>query len=256
MFTTSTYLGFQRNASNELQLLINNVVVATSTTTGFTTNTWHHIEWEIKVDASGTCDVWLNNSLEISYTGNTTNGLTATYYRFRTGNGNTAMSGIYMWDNAAGGAFDAYVGDFEPVQLLPDANGTTNDGTAVGAASNFQCVDETFRNGDTDYVSMSDSETELYSYATLAGSPTIHTVVVQPSFRSAYTRMRAEAECLSNGSALNSNPSRFVLNAGDQFSTYGPIPFIWDFDVDPDTGFAWDAAGVNAAEFGVTAYNT
>jgi hypothetical protein len=209
---------------------------------------------ESVVAVAGYCKVYLNGELVIDYTGNTTNGLTNTNYRPRLFGSYTNFNTVAVWDTAGSSGFNSLYTDFIPVQILPDGAGSSTQGTPVGAASNFQCVDETFRNGNTDYVALdvATAQKDLYTYSAVGLAGNVISVIALPAAGLLTTgTARMKVETVSNGVPA-STPSTIPLGKSGS-STYGTTTLPFELPVNPDTNAAWTVAEIDAAEFGVSA---
>lgn len=120
-------------------------------------------------------------------------------------------------------------------------------GNLTGLAANWPQVDENPPLGDKSYNSSATvSQEDLFSFPALASTPTtIYTVAVKANVartdagaRTINLRTKSGATT-GNGSTPGISP---------------PVSYGWvssHFDLNPDTGLAWTAAGVNGAKHGI-----
>ena len=242
------------NISNFLTLRIGASVVGTGTI-NISVGVYYRITVEAKIDAVGYVKVYVNGVLDIDYSGNTTNSLSPILYRARTGSGTPGIRGAYIvWDTAGSSGFNSLYTDFIPVQLLPDGAGSSTQGTPVGAANNWQCVDETFRNGTTDYVTLDvvTAQKDLYTYSAVGLPGNVISVAMIPAANLATIgTARIKCETVSNGTPASTSASRILPNISAV--AYGNSLSGFEFPVNPDTNAAWTVAEIDAAEFGVSA---
>lgn len=238
-------IGLYKTANQGLAIWVNGSFPAASA--GFLTfnNAWCYIEWEVYVHpTNGTSKVWLNGALVIDYTGNT-----------RT-SGNSNIQAVqlqrdastqdwddwYVYDTNAG-AITTHQGDCVVYGVLPNAAGTYAEWTP-SAGANYECVDETPPNGDTDYVSSGTvGQKDSYVFTDLpVFSGAIKGLTVTTFARKDDAGSRAFAVLTKSGATEVDGATRNI-NATYQgwYETY---------ETDPNTGAEWTRANFNAAEFG------
>lgn len=207
---------------------------------------WHYIECKVVIASSG-------GSVIVKIDGNTIFNLTsqntlgqsgygASWLRFLSPSSNTFVDDLVMWDTS-GSVNNDFMGDCKVYQLAPDANGDVNNFTP-STGSNYQNVDETTPNDDTDYNESSTvNDVDRYSYATLTEPGNIKGVQVNAYYRKtdAYIRS-AKIQAMSN-THLSEGSEKFL---GDSYKTDSSI-----FELNPDGSVAWTDTTINAATFGV-----
>jgi len=127
--------------------------------------------------------------------------------------------------------------------LFPSGAGSSTQMTP-SAGSNFQCVDETSPNGDTDYVSDSVvGHKDLYAMGNLPStSGTIKGIQVLSYDRKDDAGTRQIKNKIKSG-ATEADGATVTLG-----TSYVYVRDI--FEHDPDTGAPWTPSGVNAIEAG------
>ena len=208
---------------------------------------WNYIEiYATIADSGGNVKVWVNDNLDIDYTGDTKGAVADTdvssigfrYGSFR----DSLVDDFYALDPNVS-PHQTRLGNCKVDTLYPEANGDTNDFTP-SAGSNYENVDERPPDDDTTYnQSSAPGDVELYDMDDLAANTEIYALQV-----SAYAR-KTDAGSLT---------VRLGAKVGGA-EHWGPdIGLSTDFDYlkriieqDPDTGTSWTRSGVNGAQFGV-----
>ena len=217
----------------------------------------HHIEGYVVLGASsnGTVQIWVDGSLVIDQTSVTNDGglgdsctaieIIDILGQIDTTSGITAtaeLSHLAVWD-ATGDAPTGYVGPHRLVVARPDGAGDST-GFTPNTGNNWAAVDDTVRNGDTDYVEASSAATkDLYTYSTFG--TTVDTIVgvnvrtwaKNPDVGTKQFKMKCKS------SATEDNGATFTLTGS--YALYQET-----FGVDPNTSAAWTISGLNAAQFG------
>lgn len=117
------------------------------------------------------------------------------------------------------------------------------------AGSNWQNVDETVSDGDT----TKNTVVGAIKYDTFVSSDSISTAGTV-SKMTVYVTMKSSASFsqLPQLIVISSGASQSLYPTGVPFLTTSYVEYSYDFTTDPNTGSAWTAAAVNAAEFGYT----
>lgn len=162
--------------------------------------------------------------------------------------GNWYLDDMYLIE-VDGTSPNTPLGDIHVEQLVPSANGTTNNGTA-SSGSNYECVDEVQQNGDTDYVTLDAvDEIELYAINNISVTDgDIHAVKIRNCCRKDSTGDRyAQALVRVNGTNYASGNDISINNS--YIFEYGSSGQIWVLN--PDDSAAWEIADINALESGI-----
>lgn len=209
---------------------------------------WYWLEISVTFGNSGSFEVRLNGStiisgsgVDTSLSGNsyaTTFQIGSTYANGR----NNQFSDLYVC-NGLGSVNNNFLGDCKVSLLLPNGAGNSAQWTP-SAGSNYQCVDETTHNGDTDYVSSSTvGNIDTYAFGNLAANAgTILGVVTQTLAR------KDDAGSVTIAPVIRTNSNNYEGSAVPVPTSYTYLRQI--YEQNPDTAAAWSASEVNAAEFG------
>lgn len=210
-------------------------------------NQWCRIEIEAFRNATtGTLKIWVDEVLVVNFTGNTGNQdyVGMEIARYMAGR----LDDIAVWSHTGDAPNSAPLGDFRIHTLRPIANGNQNDGTPVGAASNWECVSDP-QGGDDDATYVENQNVgniDLFQLADLSGTPSaiLGAQVYIKARSEASVSRKIQARVRSGSTEVSNGTDLSVPNAG----TYsGHSAF---FPVDPDTGASWTPAGINAMEAG------
>jgi Concanavalin A-like lectin/glucanases superfamily len=217
-------------------------------------NTWRHIEFTISKTA-GTSVPTLTSyvdgvSVQTSVGGGTPvggAGSSINTVTIRSIGVSITVDDLIVWDSEGSGLTTTPMGIRTIETLRPSGAGSSAQFTPVGAASNYDCVDETNADSDTTYVSSSTAaQKDLYAFGNLGSTPTTITAAVVNTVARVGTvggiaTVRARAKSSSSEASGTSIDLQSVNYAAKQEA----------FVTDPATSTAWTGAGINAAEFGV-----
>lgn len=236
--------------SGKLEVRRGATVLATSTDTlliGVNT----YIEFSATIhNTTGAFEVRFNGITQASGSGvNTRNGTNNYANRVYFGHGGTNRSASVivddLWLNDANGSINnGFIGDVLVKALYPDGAGA-NTGFTPSAGANWQCVDETPANDDTDYVSSDVPGTkDTYAFQALPGTAVVvKAVMVQGRVRKDDAGGRTMK--LLNRAGVTDNESA-AFAPGTTYQYFGAI-----HETNPDTATAWTVAEVNGAQFGI-----
>lgn len=198
---------------------------------------------EIRLNGSATAALSLSN-INTRATSNSS----ADSIRFVAGGVNFGTScrfdDIYIID--ASGAPNAFLGDTRIDAYRPNAAGSsTAFATRVGAASNFQAVNQTNPDGDTSYVEDATvGDRDLYSMADMTHSAAqVHAVQVVATALKSDAGARSLALPVKSGETVSAGPGQALSTA---YVMYRRV-----LETDPATGAAWTRDAVNALEAGI-----
>lgn len=142
------------DSSGRFQVTRNGTVLGTGTTIALA-NVFYHLQFKVFIaDSGGTYEIKVNGITEVSGTGDTKNTANASANQVIISGGNSSFDDFWICNNS-GSANNDFLGDVRIVARMPNMNGIHSAWTPVGAASNFQCVDDANPNDDTDYVTTS-----------------------------------------------------------------------------------------------------
>ncbi len=200
--------------------------------------------------------MWVDGVLDINQTGVTNDGgsgktaqdFTRLYVKnfaiSSTATNYTWVSHVLVWDTT-GPYINGYQGPIRLESANPNAAGDSSQMTPVGAASNYQCVDETVSNQDTDYVEDSTSgHIDLYNYATLSDVPnSIAGVMVKSHAKNPDVGTKTFRTLAKNNATTTNGSDKTLTAAYTQFTEFFPL--------DPNTAAPWTKSGIDSAQFGV-----
>lgn len=212
-------------------------------------NQFHFVEMELrKTTVSGTSFSLAIDEVQCTSgsTGATgaANG-TDSWALFSTGL-TVTIDDVVFWD-ATGSAPNSYPLGVKAIETIrPNGAGANTDFTLHGAATNYQCVNESNADDDGTYVSDATAgHYDLYDYASLSATPA--------SIQAVITNHRARPATASTPTVRAKAKSNSSLANGTSVSL-GGLTYKMQQDIfvtDPDTSAAWTGAGVNAAQFGL-----
>lgn len=232
-----------RNAANALIATVTN---------GLALNAWSWIGVQITygtTDANGAVIVQVNGVEVINETLQDTrdgaNDPAFIEFLFTDLNDSFVDDVVIMDD--AGTALNTFLADSRIQAALVDSDGGVVAWTAVGAASDFQTVDDPLNAPDDDatYIESNTATQESrFGMAALGVSPqSIHAVQLK------YRARNSDVGALSIRGLTNSSATEALGTTRPLVTNYRWYSDI--FQQDPNTVAAWLEAGVNAAQFGV-----
>ncbi len=214
-----------------------------------TAGTRYHFEWDLTVhNTTGASELRINDSITAFTVVNQNTRVTANNTINEVGirfipsdSGDTSFNDdiddLIIHDSAS------FVGDCRVDYKPPDGNGTYAAWTANGAASLYQCVDETSHNGDTDYASSATvNQKQTFTHGDIPVTATVKFVQQVWVAKKTDAGTRTFAPRIKSGGSeqLGTN-----IAPGTGYAFYEQST-----NLDPATGVTWTASGLNAAEFG------
>jgi hypothetical protein len=213
-------------------------------------NAWFFIQIRFHpAVSSGNVEVRVNGATVLSFSGNTANSGSDGWDGWSVG-GSTSPSTMY-WDNivvysASGAVPNTWTPETRIWDTLPTSAGGSTAWTPVGAASNWQCVNEQPSNGDSTYV-RADSAGLTDTYSCPAAAETgsiIYGVAVHATLRKddAGTNEVDGVIRVASTNYLHGTPK--AVN-----SSYSRERWLWTQN--PATSAAWTPAEANSAQPGI-----
>jgi len=215
---------------------------------------WYYIEFTATIsDTVGVVELKIDGTSVIGplTSQDTRNGANSTANQLRIGqdvNSNSPfdIDDLYVLDSGGSSPTNTYLGDIKVETLYPNGNGNSsvllNDGG--NTTNNYTHVDETFPNGDTDYVESStvgDKDTYAYTnMATTAG--TVFGVQINPYAKKTDAGTRSIKTVARVSTTEVDGP---VQTLGASYA------YLTDIRETKPGGGAWTISDVNGAEFGV-----
>lgn len=229
----------------------NGTTLGTSTAT-LTAGSYSYIEFKCTIDNSaGAFELRLNGTNILSASSqDTQNGGTATANVIRLGyaagitsSSNWDYDDLYVCDSTGSDNND-FLGDCRVDTYMPSGAGNTTNLTP-SAGSNYQCVDESLQNGDTDYVQSSTAtDKDTYAVTDMTHTPTdIYGVQVNLVSKKDDAGARSIAAVTRSGGA--------DYDGATQALSTSYVVYLEVVEQDPNTSAAWTKTNLNAAEFGV-----
>lgn len=252
---TTQHITVMRNTSGFIEIrrgAYTGTLLATGTTVLFN-GQWNYIEVSCTIsDTVGEVHVRLNGLTtdEVSYTGDTKNGGTATtidaVLLMNINNATTYFSDFYLLNSTGSAPNNNFLGDVVVRTLSPSGNGTYSQltGSDGNQTDNYLLIDERPYSG-TDYVgSTTVGQKDTYATADLPGG-------VSAVYGLQINGMMAK----SDGSLAQ---ARYVLRSGgaDFGGTTRPLTTTFTgyyelYEQDPATSAFWTPAGVSGMEPGM-----
>lgn len=208
---------------------------------------YRYIEWKVTLhNSAGAIQVWVNGVSVINLSGidttNTANAY-ATHHRIGqiAGNQRCRFDDYYVLNGDSGS--NTPLGDCRVVPLAVTGAGNSTQFTP-SAGSNFQNVDDTNPNDDTDYnASSTAGHKDLFALADSAVTAgTVHGLQV-------ITRARKDdAGARTMRNLIRTNGTDFESGDFAMADSYQSFGEVWD--VNPDTAAAWTISDINALEAG------
>ncbi len=242
--------GVTANASHQLKMerSFNGGTVLQTSAACLNTNDWNYITGTIKVDNSGTWDIYCNGIQVLNGSGDTQAQATAQVGGIHLGTGTTYWADA-IWCLQHTGSFNNAHPGIANRQIVsaffPTGAGATTGLTPL-SGTNWQNVDEAPPNGDTDYNSGSSNAIDCYAadWTPLAnaGIYCVHPM----AYNRAVTGTQANQLLLHIGSTD-------YLGASNNMTTAYAYAAPTYYDSDPSTSAAWTYAGLSGVQPGYKA---
>lgn len=250
--SSTTQVNLLYNNSGRFWFTRNGTTIGTMSALPFSFLTWHWIQCKVVIDpAAGIIELKVDGNFFIQASGlNTraTGNSYATQFRFGDPGGIVSNSkwldDLWVFDGEGSQNNTYPSGDRKIICKLPSANGTLNQWTPNGAASNYLCVTETPPNDDTSYVGDATvGDQDRYTFPAISAA-SVDAVAVNLRAEKDDANTRSLRAVVKSGATVADNGTDFPMPQGYDY-------FQGIFETDPNTGSAWTVAAVNAAEFGV-----
>jgi hypothetical protein len=216
---------------------------------------WAFVEIKVTVhNSAGTVDVRINGTTSLSLTSQNTRGGGSTnawnnirmgYMSFQSGAHPFYLyvEDMYVLDGS-GSLNNDFLGDVTISALYASGAGS-NTGWTASAGSNYQCVDETSPNDDTDYVSTSTVDAkDTYAWNNVAAGAEIKAVQLLSAIRKA-AEGPGKVKHVIRSNSTDYDSAEMSIGG----TTYSYLRTV--HETDPATAVAWTESGFNSAEFGV-----
>lgn len=210
-------------------------------------NTWYFIEWKVNMTNTGSAELRINGYTEFSFSGvdcqaEASSGADNVVIGSGSTNITQTYDDIYVLNDSGSSPWNNFLGPLYIDQITP-----SGDNTVVGtpsAGSNYQCVDETTTNGDTDYVSFNSSgQIDLYDMNTLSVTPT-SIFAVQP-----YIFVRDDGVSVNTRTKMKNGTT--TSNGTSRATTTSYQMWVDIYETNPDTTSAWTKTNIDNIITGV-----
>jgi hypothetical protein len=217
-------------------------ILGSSAEAVFVNYKWHYIEMKVTIsDTVGVVEVRLNGTEIINLTSqDTKNG--SDYIK------NVQFDGLspnqyHWWD-------DIYIddaqfhGDCRIRTFTPDADGNSSDFTRSTGSNDYECVDESISNEDTDYISSNTLNHKSIFGITTGSLGTVEGIQLNNHCKLDEAGTRKITPIIrSNGTDYSGTETEAIA------ANYIFYSDIWE--TDPDDSGAWTQTKLEAAEFGL-----
>ncbi len=205
-------------------------------------NKWFYLEGKITIsDTIGEVTLRINETQVLNLTSqDTKNG--SDYMRY------VYISAIY--DDMIAYYDDLYIddaqfhGDCRVRTFMPDLDGNSADFTRSAGSNDYECVDETLTNEDTDYISSNTLNHKSIFGITTGALGTVKAIQVNNSCRLDEAGVR-KIKAIARSNATDYQGAE----SGEIAANYAMESEIWELD--PDDSGAWTQTKLEAAEFGL-----
>jgi hypothetical protein len=211
--------------------------------------TWHYVEMKAYIhDSAGTVDVQFDGVNVFSISGqDTQNGGTGICDRFYHDVGNflgTFLDDFYINDGTGSAPHNTFYGDVRCDAVATVAEGSTVDFTPSTGTDNEANIDDgNSPDGDTTYnESATVGHRDLFTLGGFSTSGAILGVRTRARTRKTDAGARNMRTVVKSGSATSLGTPKAQSTSYSETSQLDTV--------DPNTGVAWTAAGINAAEVG------
>jgi hypothetical protein len=227
-----------------LEAVVGGSTVASSSN-ALVDGTTYHIQVHIQIADAGIFQVKLDDNQVINFSGDTKPGADTTVDIFRWG----GINGVCRWDSLTvndtlGAADNSWPGILRFQRMLPTGPGNyVNNWSRNAGANNWDAVDEVPHDSDTTYLFTTTAN--LYESFSMADH-TLTNVIFKALLTAAIAKKDSGTVQLALGIRDNDNSTDYFGANSTLGTSYGVVEERRT--VDPSTGVAWVAAGLNATE--------
>ncbi|HXS47890.1 MAG TPA: hypothetical protein VN756_10560 [Solirubrobacterales bacterium] len=247
----------RRNGTSGLLEAVTAAGVVGTGTTVINENEWHFVEvYCLIADSGGRIIVKLDQRFsstdyEIDFTGDTkavgtTGVVNRVHFIADSGGGSNFRITDLYFNDTTGDENNSWMGDMTVTTLYPNGAGDDTDFTPTPAVANYLNVDETSTDEDSSY-NESPNEVDSRDLYTLTDTgvevQAIFAVQVSVIARKQPAGPRGTRSLIKSGTVTVEGDDHILL---DNYTTQETV-----HDVDPNTGVAWNKAGVDALQAGV-----
>lgn len=216
----------------------------------FTAGVWNNFQCKVKIDSStGTFDVRKNGSGSSDYsaTGLNNKGGSNAYMDGLVvaivGSTNNYLDDLYIFDDNAFSAPSDWTGDIRAYAKTANADTAQKDFTPQGSVSNYLNVGKLAPNITT------------YNYADVVGYKDVFEMNNLPVSPTSIVGVVMKTVMAKSDTGVRDGEALIVSGVTESTGVYATLStsfvgYISNWDVDPDTGAAWTASGVNSLKIG------
>lgn len=223
--------------------------IGSASSVALQTGVWAYLEVKMKCDATtGTCIVRINGTEVLNLSGLDTLWVSSTLTRVAIGGAGTLSTWFYTDDlvvmDTNGSVNNSFLGDVTVSALYPSGAGTTT-GWTPSAGSNYDCVNESAPNDDTDYNATATLDAkDTYAMQDCAVGADIRAVQILAAVRKG-AEGPGQVKLVTRSNSTDYDGTAKGI-AGTSYSYVRDIR-----EVDPATSAAWSESGWNAVEIGI-----
>lgn len=246
----SVHVGLQLNTDMSVSVLRGSTTLATSAAGVITASGYCFVELKALInDSTGTYEVRVNGANVLSGSGadtrNSGTGVVSSV-AIKFARGSQVFDDLYICDGT-GSVNNDFLGDVRVDAYFPNANGNSSQltGSDGNSVDNYQLVDETTPNDDTDYVQSSTvNQKDTYGFQNMSHTPaTINGVQIVINSKKDDSGLRSICSVTRSGGADTDGATQALSTS---YAYYMQI-----LEADPNTAAAWTPSGINSAEFGL-----
>ena len=248
---TTNQCGFYQKPDGRIEFRRGTLTALGVTTFVLPVNVWVHFESKVTIDNTvGSFELRINGVVVLLVTGVDTSSTANNFANSivvgpTTGVGDFQIyDDFYILDTTGIGPLNDFLGEVRVKTQFPSAAGVTTDFGVVGAASNFDAVNDVASGDDTKYVTAGNvGNRDTYEISDVAASDTIKTVQI------CHLARKTDAGVATLKPVIISGATTDVPALGVGLSeTYNYIRTVTSLD--PNTGLPWTAADFNAVKIG------
>ena len=239
-------IGF--NTSQQLIVQIGGVLEATGTTV-LSDTSWHFIEFNSVISATGSYELRLNGQLELQdLSVDTTNGAVEYWYIHTmnagpTSNSEPKIDDLYITDDS-GSYNTGFMGPLHIETIFPDADVTKQWTTSTGT-DHYALVDNDSLDDATYVESSTTGQRELFDFpASDVSTKDVYAVCVKADMGITGV-LPVDVNFVTKSSGTTDVASAIAVSSPTRYMISEVV------EEDPDTSAAWTKAGFDAAQFGV-----
>jgi hypothetical protein len=216
-------------------------ILCTESTEVWQDNMWYYYEFKVVIhDSTGSVEARRNeqticsaSSVDTKETSNT--GVRYLHFSY-VGGGMTTIDDLYVEDTN-------FLGDVRVKTFYPDSDGTHSDFTRSTGSNDYECVDDSQPNDDTDYIESSTVSDKSTFGITTGSLSTVHGIKVGNRMK------KTDAGAKQVRLLLRSNGTDYTGDTEDALDSWSRINKI--YLTDPDDSNAWTQAKLEACEYGI-----